>query len=198
MPTDDDADDRERAQLGEDSSPVELLAALRSGGVHGQRARERLTHTRSGAPPSTRRAAVVNLLAASLRPADHAIVRWLLEQETADLREMGRGASETLYTLVAALARFGSAEDALVLWRAREATPESRTGVDVEQLARLGFDALRHTLGSAVSAGGADAREAADALAWLEEGVAAGALDDLAGYFAWADERFGLHVSGPV
>jgi hypothetical protein len=29
-------------------------------------------------------------------------------------------------------------------------------------------------------------------------GIAEGAANDLPAYFAWSDERFGLHVSGPT
>jgi hypothetical protein len=130
------------------------------------------------------------------------MVRWLLEQETLRQRAVGTGDSEALYALVAALARFGRPEDAFVIFRAHEATDETRVGVDVEQVGRLGVDAVRRFLctviDAGIDAGGPDAGEAAQAMVWLEDGLAAGAFADLAGYFAWADERFGLHVSGPV
>jgi hypothetical protein len=47
---------------------------------------------------------------------------------------------------------------------------------------------------------GSDAHAEASrhALDWLEEGASVGAFDDLPGYFLWADERFGLSVSGPT
>lgn len=178
---------------------VRLLIALRQPGS--QRAaegrarlaassdlRERASHTRL-------RSAVVAALAEALVPGDRPLVRWLLEQETADLEAEGRGATEALYTLVAVLARFGEPEDALLLWRASVATPETRAGVDVEQLGRAGVDVVRRYLARAQAHGTSGA---AEALAWLEEGVAAGAFAALAEYFRWSDERFGLHVSGPT
>lgn len=150
--------------------------------------RERAAHARL-------RAAVVAALAEALLPGDRPLVRWLLEQEIADLDAEGHGATEALYALVAVLARFGQPEDALLLWRAHATTPETRAGVDVEQLGRAGVDTVRRSLRAARSLG---TPGAADALAWLEEGVAAGAFADLAEYFRWSDERFGLHVSGPT
>lgn len=125
-------------------------------------------------------------------------MRWLLRHETAALRAAGHGASEALYTLVAALARFGRPADALLIAQAGAATPETRAGVDVEQLARAGVEPVRRWLRGVIERGGSERRDAAEALAWLEEGAASGALDDLAAYFTWADERFGLHVSGPA
>lgn len=133
------------------------------------------------------RAEVVAALALDLRPTDRPLAQWLLAQEIAAHEARGAGASEALYTLVAAMARFGQPEDAPLLWRAREATEETRAGVDVEQFGRLGIAAARAAL----------AREAV-AIAWLDEAAATGAFDDLPGYFLWADERFGLHVSGPT
>jgi hypothetical protein len=149
------------------------------------------------------RAEVARILAQSIGPTDHPIVRWLLEQETAAAHdggqgEGGQGESGALYTLIAALAHFARVEDALLIWRAREATSQTRAGVDVEQMARAGVDGVRRYLRSIVEGAGAQARDAANALAWLEEGVASGAFADLTAYFAWADERFGLHVSGPT
>ena len=137
-------------------------------------------------------------LVRTLRPADYRRVRRLLEEEIAAAEARGAGASEVLYTLVAAVARFGRPEDALLLWRARQATPETRAGIDVEQMARAGLDAVRRYLRAVRDARGPWAADASDALGWIEEGAAAGAYDDLPGYFAWADERFGLHVSGPT
>jgi hypothetical protein len=40
--------------------------------------------------------------------------------------------------------------------------------------------------------------ETRTALAWLGSGRAEGAFDDLAGYFAWSDDRYGAHLSGSV
>jgi hypothetical protein len=179
-------------------TPEQLLVALRAHGNTARSARLRLEPATDELEHSVARAEVTKLLARDLRPADAPLVRWLLEQETAALRAARHGASETLYTLIAALARFGNPADALSIWRAREATPESRAGVDVEQMVRAGVGAVRRWLQTAADRGAPDAREAADALAWLEEGAAAGAFDDLAAYLAWADERFGLHVSGPT
>jgi len=144
------------------------------------------------------RAAVTALLAASLRPMDRPIVRELLEQEVAAHEAAGSGASETLYTLVAAVARYADPDDTLLLWRARQATPETRAGMDIEQFARAGVERVRRRLNTLAHAPEPRARDARQALAWLESGLASGALDDLPGYFAWADERFGLHISGPT
>ena len=66
------------------------------------------------------------------------------------------------------------------------------------RLARLGLDGVRSYLSRLHDANGADAGEAAVALAWQDEGVRAGAFVDLPGYFAWSDERFGITVSGPT
>ena len=74
-----------------------------------------------------------------------------------------------------------------------------RVGVDVEQALRAGPEAVLRALGRQASAhGGADADDAAAALAWVRAGLVAGAADDLPAYFAWSDERFGLHISGPT
>jgi len=180
------ADSDGEAGAGEPPTAAGLLAALRAGGP--------------AAPPWGRplRAEVAALLARTLRPADHGIAHRLLEREIADAEAEGRGASEALYTLVAAVARFARAEDAPLLWRARQATPETRAGVDVEQVVRAGPDAVRRHLRALRDAGGPPAEDAAAALAWIAEGAASGAFDDLPGYFAWADERFGLRVSGPT
>ncbi len=179
----------------------ELLDSLRAGGAPADAARAVLAavpDNSSTADSATRRAEVTRLLAASLRPGDREIARWLLSQETAALGADGHGATETLYTLIAAVARYADPDDVLLLWRAREATPETRAGVDVEQLARAGVDRVRRRLQALVRAGGARAGEAAEALQWLDDGFASGAGSDLPGYFAWSDERFGLRVAGPT
>lgn len=135
------------------------------------------------------RAEVAAALALDLRPTDRPLALWLLAQEIEAHEARGVGASEALYTLVAVVARFGQPEDAPLLWRAREATEETRAGVDVEQFARLGIAEARAALAHA-----GDGR----ALAWLDEASKVGAFGDLPGYFLWADERFGLAVSGPT
>lgn len=173
-------------------TPETLLAALRAGGPGADPARIAL------AQDGSMRAAVTMLLAASLRPTDRPIARELLEQEIAAHEAAGHGASETLYTLIAAVARYADPDDVLLLWRARQATPETRSGMDVEQLARAGVEHVRRRLITLAHGSGPRASEARQALEWLESGVATGALDDLPGYFAWADERFGLHISGPT
>ena len=180
--------------------PDQLLADLRAGGARAQLARERLSAGETGGRDAhaTERADIAAALVATLRPGDHEVARWLLEQEVAAHAAAGHGASETLYALVAAVARFADPDDALLLWRAREATPETRAGVDVEQLARAGVERVRVRLGTLARGGGQRGMEAGRALAWLEAGVAGGALDALADYFAWSDERFGLAAEGPV
>lgn len=157
----------------------------------------------SGDPENTaRRAAlraeVTQELAAQIVSTDRPLVQWLLELEVAYLRASGQGVTETLYTLVAALARFGQPEDTLLLWRAREATLETQSGVDVEQLLRAGFEPVRTHLRRLARGMEPVAHEAQAVLDWIEAGIAAGATDDLPGYFYWADERFGLQVSGPT
>jgi hypothetical protein len=179
--------------------PERILADLRAGGTRALAARERL----GGATPAVQstaatRAEVAAALVATLRPDDHDAARWLLEREVEAHVAAGHGASEALYALVAAVARFADPDDALLLWRAHEATPETRAGVDVEQLARAGVERVRTRLAALARAGGARGIEAARALAWLEAGVAGGTLDALADYFAWSDERFGLAAEGPV
>ncbi|MGZ3639826.1 MAG: hypothetical protein ACXVCX_18500 [Ktedonobacterales bacterium] len=186
--------------LGRDA----LLVGLREGGQQAEAARAKLAFLSREASAeerersAARRVEVSALLAASLRPADKPIARWLLEQEIAAHEAAGRGASETLFTLVAAVARYADSDDVLLLWRARQATPETRTGVDVEQVFRAGVERVRRRLQTLTRQQGARAREATDALEWLESGVSLGAAEDLPGYFAWADERFGLHISGPT
>lgn len=175
-----------------EQTPEMLLAALRAGGHDANTARAALDRNDS------LRAEVAALLAASLRPTDRSIARELLEQEIAAHEAAGHGASETLYTLIAAVARYADPDDVLLLWRARQATPETRAGMDVEQLARAGIERVRRRLTTLAHGPEPRASEARQALEWLESGVASGALDDLPGYFAWADERFGLHISGPT
>ncbi len=174
----------------------EMLAALRAGGSAADAARVVLAADDPSAGP--KRAAVTSLLASSLHPTDRDLARWLLSQETASLAAAGHGATETLYTLIAAVARYADPDDVLLLWQAREATPETRAGVDVEQFARAGVDRVRRRLQALIRAAGPRATDAAEALQWLDDGLAAGATEDLPGYFAWSDERFGLQVSGPT
>lgn len=181
-------------------TPAALLAALRAGGESAEGARTQLRHA---APDTANRSAalraeVARLLAASLRPGDRDIARWLLEEEIAAHEAAGHGASETLYTLIAAVARYADPDDVLLLWRARNATPETRAGVDAEQGLRAGFERVHRRLSALIQRGGPRATDAAQALEWLSSGVASGAADDLPGYFAWADERFGLRVAGPT
>ncbi|HEX5156037.1 MAG TPA: hypothetical protein VFW17_02355 [Ktedonobacterales bacterium] len=145
------------------------------------------------------RAAATEALLADLRPGDHALAVWLLRREIAAIGAAGAGATETLYRLIASVARFARPDDALLIWRAAQATPETRVGVDVEQALRAGPEAVLRTLDRRASAHGeADADDAATALAWVRAGIANGAADDLPAYFAWSDERFGLRVSGPT
>jgi hypothetical protein len=145
------------------------------------------------------RAAIAEALLADLRPGDHALAVWLLRREIASIGAAGAGATETLYRLIASVARFARPDDALLIWRAAQATPETRVGVDVEQALRAGPEAVLRTLDRRASAHGeADADDAATALAWVRAGIANGAADDLPAYFAWSDERFGLRVSGPT
>jgi hypothetical protein len=131
-------------------------------------------------------------------PTDHTLARWLLHVETDALAAAGSGESEALYALVALVARFADPRDALLIWRARQATPQTQVGVDVEQMARLGLDGVRRFLSQLRGANGAEASDATTALAWLDQGARDGAFADLAGYFAWSDERFGITVSGPT
>lgn len=185
-------------------SPDRLLAALRAGGMRAEPARAALTWVGDSSSPSAHdehaeaRAAVTTALVASLQPTDHDTACWLLEQEVAAHEAAGQGASETLYSLVAAVARFADAADALLLWRAHDATPDTRAGVDVEQMARAGVERVRERLNALSAAGGRRGAGAARALEWFEEGIASGALEDLAVYFAWSDERFGLTLHAPV
>src|SRR5487761_2798222 len=167
----------------------EALAALRRGG-----------HTAEAITPQLAFAGaeVAAALAGALRPTDHRVVRWLLEQEILAHEARGVGAREALFTLVAALARFGQPSDALLLWRAWRATPDTRAGVDVEQLGRLNVSRTLAHLTTLAKLDDEQARQAADALAWLNSGSAAGAFDDLPAYFLWADERFGVTISGPT
>ncbi|HEX9037243.1 MAG TPA: hypothetical protein VF808_09665 [Ktedonobacterales bacterium] len=172
-----------------------LLESLRAGGDDAGGAKAQLaTDSRQG---DALRAAVASALAADLRATDRAITRWLLEEETAALAARGVGASEALFTLVAALARFGQPSDALILWRARQATAETQEGVDAEQFARAGLAATRAAL-EASARGGVAGAGARAALAWLDEARALGAFDDLPAYFAWSDERYGITISGPT
>jgi hypothetical protein len=175
-----------------EGSAARLLADLRAGGE----AARAVLHTL--AADATARAAVTRLLASSVTPTDHSLAHWLLSAETEWRVAIGSGESEALYSLVALVARFADAHDALLLWRARQATAETRAGVDVEQMARLGLDDVRGYLTRLRDANGPEASEAAAALAWLVEGDREGAFADLAGYFAWSDERFGITVSGPT
>jgi hypothetical protein len=171
-----------------------------------------LQHLRAGERPSARnetsearqqdatwRAAVTEALLADLRPDDHALAVWLLQREITAIGAAGAGATETLYRLIAAVARFARPDGAMLIWRAARATPETRDGVDVEQALRAGPEAVLRALGRRASARGeADGGDAAAALAWVRAGISTGAADDLPAYFAWSDERFGLHVSGPT
>ncbi len=173
-----------------------LLEQLRTGGEAAGAARARLAvEARQG---EELRALVASALAADLRPSDRPIAHWLLEQETTAHEARGSGATEALYTLVAALARFGQPSDVMPLWRARQATAETRAGVDAEQFARADLSATRPLLAGLACAGGPEAAEAQGALDWLDEAQAAGVFDDLPAYFAWSDERYGIHISGPT
>ena len=173
-----------------------LLDYLRTGGDEADAARARLA---AGSQHGDElRALAASVLAAGLRPPDRSVTRWLLEQEISTHEARGSGASEALYTLIAALARFGQPSDVMTLWRARQATPETRAGVDAEQFARPGLAATRALLTNLSRAGGPDAAESRAALDWLNESQRMGAFDDLPAYFAWSDERYGLHINGPT
>ena len=185
-----------------DATPQRLLSALRSKDATIREAvHQALAFDRDPAieaPRAELRAATVRLLAGVLRPSDQALIRWLIEQETVAHESSGHGISETLSILVAALARSTDPADALTIWRARNATPEAREGVDVEQLLRAGVDRVRRHLTCLIQKDAPRAGDATAALAWLEAGVASGATDDLPAYFAWSDERFGLHIDCPT
>jgi hypothetical protein len=145
-------------------------------------------------------AAVARELLADLQPGDHALAVWLLERAiagaAAELIPDDPDALETLYGLVAVVARFAHPEDALLIWRASQATAETRDGVDVEQTLRADPDAVMRTLRRMSAANGQQGQDAAMALAWIQQGIAEGAANDLSSYFAWSDERFGLYVTG--
>lgn len=178
-----------------------LLDALRQPGDASVAARDQLVSSRDQAESPERqrlRGEVAAALGQSLRPSDRGIARWLLQQEIAAHQARGQGATEALYTLVAAVARYAQPEDALLIWRARQATPETREGVDVEQMARAGLDAVRATVTKLAERAGPQSDDARQALAWLDAAETSGAFDDLPGYFLWADERFGLLISGPT
>jgi hypothetical protein len=145
------------------------------------------------------RSAVTEALLADLQPADYALAVWLLNREIDALGAAREGSPETLYRLIAAVVRYARPDDALLIWRAAQVTPETRAGVDVEQALRAGPEAVVRALDrQASSHGDANREDAAAALAWVQTGIAEGAANDLPAYFAWSDERFGLHVSGPT
>ena len=144
------------------------------------------------------RTTVAQALLADLRPGDHALAAWLLEQESAALALAGAGDPETLYRLIAVVARFAHPEDAPLIWRASQSTAETRIGVDVEQALRAGPEAVVRTMRRTMAQGGPEAAAAEATLAWVQAGVDSGAASDLPAYFAWSDERFGLHISGPT
>jgi hypothetical protein len=173
-------------------SAAHLLLDLRAGGEVAQAARQLIS------ADGATRAEVTRLLAGSVTPSDHKLARWLLRVETDSLAASRTGESDALHTLVALVARFADPHDALLIWRARQATSETQVGVDVEQMARLGLDGVRRYLTQLHDVNGAEASEATAALAWLNEGARVGAFSDLVGYFAWSDERFGVTVSGPT
>jgi hypothetical protein len=193
---------RSAQELSPAATPQRLLAALRSkDATLREAARETLAYSADHLVEARHvelRAATVRHLAGALRPSDHLLLRWLVEQETAAHAASGHGASEALYILVAALARYTDPADALIIWRARNTTPETRAGVDVEQALRAGVERVRRHLTRLVQKDVARAAEASRALAWVEAGVAGGAADDLPAYFAWSDERFGLHIDCPT
>lgn len=169
--------------------------------MNGEAARE-LRRLRAGERPANHdaawRTAITQELLVDLRPEDHALVVWLLEQEIAAISQPGAGDLDTLYRLVAAVARFARPADAPLIWCAARATPETRLGVDVEQALRAGPEATLRMLQQLSARGDSQAEDAGAALAWVEEGIAEGAASDLPAYFAWSDERFGLRVSGPT
>ena len=182
-----------------------VLAALRlSMGQSAEGAAEARAMLAQAGDPSQRaarerlRAEVVAALTSDLLPSDHPVAVWLLAEEIKAHEVRGAGASEALYMLIAAVARFAQPADALLLWRARQATPETQAGVDAEQFGRLGLAAVRERLTGLASEPGPQADEADQALQWLDDAAKEGAFDDLAGYFLWADERFGLATSGPT
>ncbi|HEY7848580.1 MAG TPA: hypothetical protein VIC27_00885, partial [Ktedonobacterales bacterium] len=163
-----------------------LLDALRQPGDVGNAARAQMAYVGAAASRGERqhlRAEVAAALGGSLRPTDRPIALWLLQQEIAAHEARGHGASESLYTLVAAVARFAQPSDALLIWRAWQATPETRAGVDVEQLGRAGLAETRAALERVAAAHGAHAEDAQQAMGWLEQGAATGAFNDLPGYF---------------
>jgi hypothetical protein len=181
--------------------PQALLNVLRAGGPAADAARLHLAAQPdpSGTDPhAVPRAQVVLALLQTLAPTDHLIAVWLLQQEVAAHQAVGRGASDALVGLVAAVARFGQPSDALLLWQASVATPDTRDTVDVEHLGRAGVARVQAWLLSKARETGQAALDAEAALAWLDAGLAAGAFDALAAYFAWSDEAVGLITGAPV
>lgn len=181
--------------------PDALLRALRAGGPPADAARALLAAQPDAGgsdPHALPRAAVAAVLPRALAPGDRSVAVWLLQEEVAAHRAAGHGVSEALPGLVAAVARFGQPEDALLLWRAYAATPETRGAVEVEQLGRAGVERVRAWLLAQAEAGEPAAEDARAALAWLDAGRAAGAFDDLPAYFAWSDEVYGLTTGAPV
>ncbi len=167
-----------------------------------QQARTALAHVadpEQDTAHSALRAVVTTFLTSSLLPSDRPLVRYLLGEEVATQRAAGEGDTETLLTLAVALARFAQPDDALLLWQAHDVTAETREAVDVELIGRAGVDRVRQALQRIAASGNADsARDARNALAWLESGEALGAFADLPAYFTWAEDRYGIAVSGPV
>src|SRR6185369_10995249 len=98
------------------NAAAHLLLDLRAGGEAAQSARQIIS------ADTSIRAEVTRLLAGSVAPADHALAGWLLRTETEALMSARSGESEALYTLVALVARFADPHDALLIWRARQAT----------------------------------------------------------------------------
>ncbi len=175
------------------------LDALRRGGQEARAAWARVAFQGDEAGRDDRsrlRASVAASLASSLCATDASIARRLLLEEIVTLESAGVGEPEALFTLVAIVARFANPADVWLLWRAHQATPETRLGVDVEQVGRLGVERSRAILEQTASGDGAQADDAQQALAWIAQGAESGAFDDLAGYFAWSDDRFGLTVAG--
>lgn len=194
----------ERAGSGATASAGGMLAALRRGADAAQSVWDALAYQADEREPSgqqratSNRAGVTLALAESIQPSDAPIARRLLREEIAAHEAAGTGAGDTLYTLVAVVARFADPRDALLLWRARQATPETRAGVDVEQFGRLGLDPVRNELRRLAATSGVEAEQARQALAWIAQGEQDGAFDTLAEYLTWSDERYGLGVSGPT
>jgi hypothetical protein len=106
-------------------------------------------------------------------PSDLPVIRELLVSETqAESQQQGAGDTELMKLCCVQLFGQGDLQDALLIWRAKNASMDAACAVDIQLLCGAGLSATKEYLARSTD------QNAAAALQYLRECEAAGAFDD--------------------